>query len=183
MAQPYVGEIRMFAGNFAPAGWMFCEGQLLPISENETLFQLIGTTYGGDGKSNFALPNLQGALRPAVRADRPSARLRPFEALPAAVQPVLRHDATLPLVSLTRRAARAQPARHQGRAHKSFGRRTVRAAQSGRCGSDRRQREQCGTHRHRPPRRRRGRAARTRHCSRTAPGSRALAFRPPEGPS
>jgi microcystin-dependent protein len=60
MAQPYVGEIRMFAGNFAPAGWMFCEGQLLPISENETLFQLIGTTYGGDGKSNFALPDLQG---------------------------------------------------------------------------------------------------------------------------
>ena len=50
MAQPYVGEIRMFAGNFAPAGWMFCEGQLLPISENETLFQLIGTTYGGDGQ-------------------------------------------------------------------------------------------------------------------------------------
>ena len=49
MAQPYVGEIRMFAGNFAPAGWMFCEGQLLPITENETLFQLIGTTYGGDG--------------------------------------------------------------------------------------------------------------------------------------
>src|SRR5919108_473251 len=60
MAQPYVGEIRMFAGNFAPAGWMFCEGQLLPISENETLFQLIGTTYGGNGKSNFALPDLQG---------------------------------------------------------------------------------------------------------------------------
>ena len=56
MAQPYVGEIRMFAGNFAPAGWMFCEGQLLPISENETLFQLIGTTYGGDGESTFALP-------------------------------------------------------------------------------------------------------------------------------
>ena len=59
MAQPYVGEIRMFAGNFAPAGWMFCQGQLLPISENETLFQLIGTTYGGDGESTFALPNLQ----------------------------------------------------------------------------------------------------------------------------
>jgi microcystin-dependent protein len=62
MAQPYVGEIRMFAGNFAPAGWMFCEGQLLPISENETLFQLIGTTYGGDGQSTFALPDLQGRL-------------------------------------------------------------------------------------------------------------------------
>src|SRR3989304_6979211 len=62
MAQPYVGEVRMFAGNFAPAGWMFCEGQLLPISENETLFQLIGTTYGGDGQSTFALPDLRGRL-------------------------------------------------------------------------------------------------------------------------
>ena len=62
MAQPYVGEIRMFAGNFAPSGWMFCEGQLLPISENETLFQLIGTTYGGDGESTFALPDLRGRL-------------------------------------------------------------------------------------------------------------------------
>lgn len=62
MAVPYVGEIRMFAGNFAPAGWMFCEGQLLPISENETLFQLIGTTYGGDGQSTFALPDLRGRI-------------------------------------------------------------------------------------------------------------------------
>lgn len=62
MAQPYVGEIRMFAGNFAPSGWMFCEGQLLPISENETLFQLIGTTYGGDGESTFALPDLRGRI-------------------------------------------------------------------------------------------------------------------------
>lgn len=62
MAQPYVGEIRMFAGNFAPAGWMFCEGQLVPISENETLFNLIGTTYGGDGQSTFALPDLRGRL-------------------------------------------------------------------------------------------------------------------------
>ncbi len=62
MAQPYVGEIRMFAGNFAPAGWEFCAGQLLPISENETLFQLIGTTYGGDGESTFALPDLRGRL-------------------------------------------------------------------------------------------------------------------------
>lgn len=62
MAQPYVGEIRMFGGNFAPAGWMFCEGQLLPISENETLFQLIGTTYGGDGESTFALPDMRGRV-------------------------------------------------------------------------------------------------------------------------
>src|ERR1043165_985941 len=62
MPEPYVGEIRMFAGNFPPNGWMFCEGQLLPISENEVLFQIIGTTYGGDGQSTFALPNLQGRL-------------------------------------------------------------------------------------------------------------------------
>ena len=62
MAQPYVGEIRMFAGNFAPAGWMFCDGQLLPISENETLFNLIGTTYGGDGQETFLLPNLQSRV-------------------------------------------------------------------------------------------------------------------------
>lgn len=62
MAQPYVGEVRMFGGNFAPAGWMFCEGQLLPISENETLFQLIGTTYGGDGQSTFALPDMRGRV-------------------------------------------------------------------------------------------------------------------------
>lgn len=62
MAQPYVGEVRIFAGNFAPQGWLFCEGQLLPISENETLFQLLGTTYGGDGQSTFGLPDLRGRL-------------------------------------------------------------------------------------------------------------------------
>lgn len=62
MAQPYVGEIRIFAGNFPPLGWMFCEGQLLPISENEVLFQLIGTTYGGDGQDTFALPDLRGRV-------------------------------------------------------------------------------------------------------------------------
>ncbi len=62
MGQPYVGEIRMFGGSFAPAGWMFCAGQLLPISENEVLFQLIGTTYGGDGQETFALPDLQGRI-------------------------------------------------------------------------------------------------------------------------
>lgn len=62
MAQPYVGEIRMFAGNFPPNGWMFCEGQVLPISQNATLFQLIGTTYGGDGQETFALPDLRGRI-------------------------------------------------------------------------------------------------------------------------
>src|ERR1044072_8249467 len=60
MGQPYVGEIRMMGCNFAPVGWMFCSGQTLPISENETLFQLIGTTYGGDGQETFQLPDLQG---------------------------------------------------------------------------------------------------------------------------
>ena len=60
--QPYVGEIRLFAGNFPPSGWMFCEGQQLQISENEVLFQLIGTTYGGDGASTFNLPNLASRI-------------------------------------------------------------------------------------------------------------------------
>ncbi len=62
MAQPYVGEIRMFGGNFEIAGWMFCDGRLLPISENQTLFQLIGTTYGGDGQTTFGLPDLRGRV-------------------------------------------------------------------------------------------------------------------------
>lgn len=62
MGQPFVGEIRMFGGNFAPAGWAFCDGQLMPISENETLFNLIGTRYGGDGEETFALPDLQSRI-------------------------------------------------------------------------------------------------------------------------
>lgn len=62
MGQPYIGEIRMFAGSFAPAGWAFCDGQILPISENDALFTLIGTTYGGDGQETFALPDLRGRL-------------------------------------------------------------------------------------------------------------------------
>lgn len=62
MAETYIGEIRMFAGNFAPNGWMFCEGQILPIAENDMLFTLIGTTYGGDGQSTFALPDLRSRV-------------------------------------------------------------------------------------------------------------------------
>jgi microcystin-dependent protein len=62
MSQPFIGEIRMFAGNFAPAGWMLCQGQLLPISENDALFTLLGTTYGGDGQNTFALPNLSSRV-------------------------------------------------------------------------------------------------------------------------
>ena len=61
MADQFVAEIRMFAGNFAPLGWAFCNGQILPISQNTALFSLIGTFYGGNGTSNFALPNLQGS--------------------------------------------------------------------------------------------------------------------------
>jgi microcystin-dependent protein len=62
MGQPYVGEIRMFAGSFNPNGWAFCDGALLPISENDTLFQLIGTTYGGNGQTTFGLPDLRGRI-------------------------------------------------------------------------------------------------------------------------
>jgi microcystin-dependent protein len=62
LASPYVGEIRMFGGNFAPRDWAFCNGQLLPIDQNTALFQLIGTTYGGDGQTTFALPDLRGRL-------------------------------------------------------------------------------------------------------------------------
>ncbi len=62
MASPYIGEIRLFAGNFAPSGWMTCDGQLVAISDNDTLFNLIGTTYGGDGQETFALPDLRGRV-------------------------------------------------------------------------------------------------------------------------
>jgi microcystin-dependent protein len=61
MSDPFVAEIRIFAGNFAPRGWALCNGQLLPISQNTALFSLLGTTYGGDGRTTFALPNLQGS--------------------------------------------------------------------------------------------------------------------------
>jgi microcystin-dependent protein len=61
MSNPFVAEIRIFAGNFAPTGWALCNGQLMPISQNTALFSLLGTTYGGDGRSNFALPDLQGS--------------------------------------------------------------------------------------------------------------------------
>jgi len=62
MSSPFIGEIRMFGGNFAPAGWAFCDGSLIPISENDALFNLIGTTYGGDGQTTFALPDLRSRV-------------------------------------------------------------------------------------------------------------------------
>jgi len=62
MATPYIGEIRLFAGNFAPVGWLLCQGQIISIADNETLFMLLGTTYGGNGQTTFGLPNMQGKL-------------------------------------------------------------------------------------------------------------------------
>lgn len=69
----YIGEIRLFAGGFVPAGWALCDGSLLPISENEALFQLIGTTYGGDGQTTFALPDLRGRV-PVHQGQPPGGR-------------------------------------------------------------------------------------------------------------
>lgn len=62
MAEPFLGEIRIFSFNYAPQGWAFCNGQLLPINQNQALFSLMGTTYGGNGQTNFAIPNLQGRV-------------------------------------------------------------------------------------------------------------------------
>jgi microcystin-dependent protein len=62
MSEPFIGEIRMFAGNFAPMGWAFCDGQLLAVSQNDALFSLFGTMYGGDGRTTFALPDMRGRL-------------------------------------------------------------------------------------------------------------------------
>jgi len=75
MSNPFVAEIRIFTGGFAPSGWALCDGQLLPISQNTALFSLLGTTYGGDGKSNFALPNLQGCA-PMQAGQGPGLSLR-----------------------------------------------------------------------------------------------------------
>ena len=75
MSDPFVAEVRIFTGNFAPKGWALCDGQLMPISQNTALFSLLGTTYGGDGKSNFALPNLQGCA-PMQAGQGPGLSLR-----------------------------------------------------------------------------------------------------------
>jgi len=75
MSNPFVAEIRIFGGNFAPTGWALCNGQLMPISQNTALFSLLGTTYGGDGKSTFALPNLQGSA-PMQAGQGPGLSLR-----------------------------------------------------------------------------------------------------------
>src|SRR3954468_24342769 len=91
MGQPYIGEIRLFGGNFAPAGWAFCNGQLVPISENDALFNLIGTTYGGDGQETFALPNLQGRIPINTNPAHPVGELGGVESVTLSTQQMAAH--------------------------------------------------------------------------------------------
>src|SRR5256885_15656410 len=79
MADPFVAEIRIFPFNFAPKGWAFCDGQILPLSQNTALFSLLGTNYGGDGKSNFALPDLEGTVPLHVGSSQPGPGLSTYD--------------------------------------------------------------------------------------------------------
>lgn len=99
MSQPFVGEIRMFGGNFAPVGWAFCNGQLMAISENTALFQLIGTTYGGDGQSTFGLPNLQGRIPVHVGPGFVQGQLSGEESHTLTVQEIPGHTHTVAAMS------------------------------------------------------------------------------------
>jgi microcystin-dependent protein len=112
VAQPFVGEIRMFAGNFAPAGWMFCEGQLLPISENETLFNLIGTTYGGDGQSTFGLPDLRGRVPLHMGGGFTLAETGGVEVVTLTIQQIPAH--THPMLGSTNTATSNSPTANLG---------------------------------------------------------------------
>ena len=105
---PYVGEIRMFAGNFAPVGWEFCAGQLLPISENEVLCQLIGTTYGGDGENTFALPDLRSRVPVHQGAGFNLAQTGGEEQVTLTVQQIPVHSH--PLAATTTSGSNASPA-------------------------------------------------------------------------
>ena len=109
MAQPYVGEIRMFGGNFAPAGWAFCWGQQLSIAENETLFQLIGTTYGGDGQESFNLPNLAARVPMHMKGQQyPISQRAGVEQVPLTTQQIPVH--THPFVATQAVGNQANPA-------------------------------------------------------------------------
>lgn len=119
MAQPYVGETRMFAGNFAPAGWMFCEGQLLPISEYETLFNLIGTTYGGDGQSTFALPDLRGRIPVHMGNGFTLAETGGVEEVTLTVSQIPAHSH--PLLATTNLASSTNPQGNLGAPNNVFG--------------------------------------------------------------
>jgi len=107
MAQPYVGEIRMFAGNFAPVGWAFCDGTPQAISEQETLFQLIGTTYGGDGESTFNLPDLRGRLPVHVGPGFQLAQAGGTEQVTLTVQQLPQHSH--PLIASSAAGSAASP--------------------------------------------------------------------------
>lgn len=78
MSEPYIGEIRMFAGHFAPTNWAFCDGQLMSIADNDALFSILGTTYGGDGRTTFALPDLRGHS-PLIQAKVRASHHGPWE--------------------------------------------------------------------------------------------------------
>lgn len=91
MSNPYVGEIRMFGGSFAPAGWAFCDGAILPISENDTLFTLIGTTFGGDGQETFGLPNLNGRTPVHVSPNYPRGEAGGVESVTLTSQQIPTH--------------------------------------------------------------------------------------------
>jgi microcystin-dependent protein len=105
MSQPYVGEIRMFAGNFAPAGWSFCDGSIMAISQNEVLFALIGTTYGGDGQTTFALPDLRGRAPIHQAAGKPLGSAGGSEAVTLTGNQLASHNHSLVATSAAASAA------------------------------------------------------------------------------
>lgn len=105
MADQFISEIRIFAGNFAPTGWAFCNGQILPISQNTALFSLLGTFYGGDGRSTFALPNLQGST-PIGAGQGPGLSLRDLGEI-GGEQTVTLLDSEMPAHSHTTQASTA----------------------------------------------------------------------------
>jgi microcystin-dependent protein len=108
MSNPYIGEIRMFGGSFPPAGWAFCNGATMPISENEALFQLIGTTYGGDGQETFNLPDLQSRVPVHMNASYALAQQGGVESVTLTTQQIPNH--THPLLGSTGNGAQAGPA-------------------------------------------------------------------------
>jgi microcystin-dependent protein len=108
MSQPFVGEIRIFAGNFAPAGWAFCEGQTLQIAQNNTLFTLVGTTYGGNGTTNFRLPDLRGRIPIHRSGSHPIGESAGVEAVTLTVQQTPAH--THPAEALTVLGTSTNPA-------------------------------------------------------------------------
>jgi microcystin-dependent protein len=107
MANPFIGEIRMFAGNFAPMGWVFCDGSLLPISQFDTLYSLLGTTYGGDGQQTFGVPDLRGRIPLHVGSGFALGQTGGAEAVTLASSQIPGH--THPLQASTQLGAKSKP--------------------------------------------------------------------------